>query len=92
MCGQFLLDSSCFADFEEFFLKKFFWEFISPQTPKCYSGFLVSSMVCKPSRRFGDEEHEDGKEDWDNEKNGNGDLITMATVDGGSIIVDDGAD
>ena len=49
-------------------------------------------MVCKPSRRFGDEEHEDGKEDWDNEKNGNGDLITMATVDGGSIIVDDGAD
>ena len=90
--GQFLFNSSGFTDFEEFFLEKFFWEFVASQTTECPSGFFVSPVIGKPSRGFGNEKHEDSKKHGDDEKNGNGDLIAVATVDCGSVVVDNGAD
>lgn len=71
-------------------MKQLLGEFLSSETSEGESRLVMFVMVRKPSRSFGNEEHEGKEENGDDEQDGDWNLIAMSILDSRGIIVDDG--
>jgi hypothetical protein len=54
--SEFLFDTRGLSDFVHFDQDILLGAFRSAEAPQCFQGFIVTALVCKPSRRFRDED------------------------------------